>query len=71
VCARLASFCGRFLLLILMDLVAYGYLYFYKYYQGDYIMAKNRKVGKGFAKGGYRKHRNKKTTSRQGLPKIK
>jgi hypothetical protein len=34
-------------------------------------MAKNRKNGKGFSKGGYRKHRNKKTTSRQGLPKIK
>lgn len=38
--------------------------------KGDYIMAKNRKMGKGFSKGGYRKHRNKKTTSRSGLPKI-
>ena len=33
-------------------------------------MAKNRKMGKGFAKGGYRNKRNKKTTSRSGLPKM-
>ena len=33
-------------------------------------MAKNRKFGKGFSKGGYRTKRNKKTTSRAGLPKI-
>ena len=38
--------------------------------KGDYIMAKNRKMGKGFAKGGYRNKRNKKTTSRSGLPKM-
>jgi hypothetical protein len=33
-------------------------------------MAKNRKPSKGMCKGGYRKKRNKKTTSRSGLPKM-
>jgi hypothetical protein len=33
-------------------------------------MAKNRKNNKTMCKGGYRKNRNKQTTSRSGLPKM-